>query len=87
MEGSGAVAREQQRLIHASFQEREGKEGPCARHPLGAIDELPAAREDLLPDALEHDRVAVERRGQRPGAADVLVDHVAVHFQPMRTQP
>ena len=85
-ERSGGVAREQERLVDAAFQERERQHGAGRGDALRAIDELPAAREHAFANALEGRGVAIEVGGQRARAADVLIDHLG-HFQATRTRP
>jgi len=72
---AGGVAREQQRLVHEAFEQGEGQHRAGGGGALRAVDELPASGEHALADALEGGRVAIEGRGQRARAADVLVDH------------
>src|SRR6266852_5719495 len=76
VERSAGIPCEQQRLVHASLEERERQDRAGGGHLLCAVDELPAAREDLLSQSLEDCRVAVKRRGKGPGTSDVFLDHV-----------
>src|ERR1700704_4887071 len=78
VERSLAVTREQQGLVQASLQECERQDGSWAGDLLRAVDELPASREDLLPDALEYGRIPIEGPRQRAREADVLVDHPCI---------
>jgi hypothetical protein len=54
------VAREQERFVDAAREQLEGEHRSGPRGALGAVDELPAAREDALAHALEDRGVAIE---------------------------
>src|SRR5438270_7975064 len=70
--------REDERLVDRRAQKGERQYGTRAVHALGAVDQLPAAREDAFADAIEQGGVPVEdsRQGVRP--ADVLIDHADI---------
>jgi len=82
-----AHRREQQGLVDASFQERR-KAAPIRRRgPLGAVDQLPAAREHAFPYDLEEGGIAVPGGRECSGPADVFVDHRAIVSQLSRGGP
>jgi hypothetical protein len=68
------AARQEQRLVEASLQQREGEDVARSLHPLGTGHHLPAASEDPLALALENGRIPVDPCGRGRSPADLGID-------------